>query len=1415
MNFAAVSLLSVIVPLALCELYYIKSSPDQICPAQPCLMLSDFIHQTRENYSQDAISISLLPGNHSMHTDMHIKSMATFVISSTGDQSYNVMVSCKDYEHFFFFNVSKIEMSNIQISGCHVFSKKSNLTMENCNFHPLASQISDFVLVYATATTVRIKHCSFVGIMNGTILYGKYSNVTISHSVFKNNKGRILKLIFGFAQLNRCEFESNECLFVNQIDNNNNHNHTWLPCFYTCHMINVYKVSARIQHCTWSNNSCSTTIQSPFMCTSLIQIINSIYVSIKNTTIKDNVFTCGDESDSIAMILGIEGYSYSSNIITKNIVNTLFVNNRAWSILTINLNLKDTDKINISANNISLVNNSASDVLIGIQSVSKAKFHKTNITNNDGFLQIYESNVIFSGGFIFSGNNGRINFYQSHVYFYSNDSTTSIVNSYSDSDSTDIKFGNIYFHGSTKITNNYAKIKGGGFSAYHCGIDILSGNITIANNRAERWGGGINLYQSSFNCCFECVCTFSQNYAQFGGGIYAEFSGISFEGNNTWIVSNSAVNGGGIFLASKSSMYCITCIFNKNRAQYYGGGIFAIASDIRIHAVAEDTYRYVYRDAGFKPFTAFYNNEARKGGAVFLKGMSRIIYTYGPCDRNYRYYLMFGYNIAYYGAALFIDDYDYHDQKILCASKYDSIYTSTEHSSITKCFLSLNYYKSDSLMVVEDEIGNEEDLCPPHITMHFRNNTAHSSGAVVYGGYLDRCTMLQHLSRFVTSRWEPIISGLNYLLKISNIVPAQVSSPPLRVCYCDAYYRPNCYLDVQELTIQRGETFLLAVAVVDQANNSMNGTVYANFLSTTNSKSFSHNIYGTSCKDLEISYEYGITPEPNQLALYALGPCNDTGISRRVIQIHWYGCPCPIGFSNNDTHCVCECDPKLPKLIKTCTFETQSVLRENYIWIGHVNTSKYSGYLFYPNCPFDYCLPGAPPISINLNIPNGSDAQCAQHRTGTLCGRCKPGYSMSLGGTVCLSCPKKWPGLLVANILAQVFSGILLVGLILMLNITVAVGTMNGLFFYADVVAANRNNFLPFSKPNFLTVFVAGLNLDLGIDRCYVEGMDAYVNTWVSLIYPTYIISLVVLVIFISERSTRFSRIIAKGNPVATLATLILISYTKILKTIISILSFAVLQYPDGSTQIVWLTDAHIKYVQGKHIPLFLTAIAIVILGITYTVLLFSWQWLLRAPSNIFFAWTRNTRLNSFMDAYLAPYKLKHRYWTGLLLFVRVVLYLLSAVNLSGDPSFNLLVIGIVMAVLILIQLVLRKRIYKSVFLDRFETATYINLLVYTIASYYCISDTNKQKILAIISTSVAFIMFTMVLNYHVFVKLHHLRCFNDLVQSLKQKIQQICKRQDFNNDLQVNLIENTENTGRGNTPTSSVVSLKLLSPEH
>ena len=109
--------------------------------------------------------------------------------------------------------------------------------------------------------------------------------------------------------------------------------------------------------------------------------------------------------------------------------------------------------------------------------------------------------------------------------------------------------------------------------------------------------------------------------------------------------------------------------------------------------------------------------------------------------------------------------------------------------------------------------------------------------------------------------------------------------------------------------------------------------------------------------------------------------------------------------------------------------------------------------------------------------------------------------------------------------------------------------------------------------------------------------MNAFLKTLIQLAFPTYLIFLVILIIVVSEYSTIFARFAGRRNPVATLATLILFSYTKLLCTIITALSFAVLSYPDGTSKVVWFPDATVSYLQGKHVALFILAILILIPG--------------------------------------------------------------------------------------------------------------------------------------------------------------------------------------------------------------------------
>ena len=185
---------------------------------------------------------------------------------------------------------------------------------------------------------------------------------------------------------------------------------------------------------------------------------------------------------------------------------------------------------------------------------------------------------------------------------------------------------------------------------------------------------------------------------------------------------------------------------------------------------------------------------------------------------------------------------------------------------------------------------------------------------------------------------------------------------------------------------------------------------------------------------------------------------------------------------------------------------------------------------------------------------------------------------------------------------------------ILALNLTVAIGTLNAIIFYANIVAANKSALLP-PGVSPASMFISWLNFDLGFDVCFFDGMDTYIKTWLQLAFPLYIIILVVVIIQLSYYFTAFGRLVGKKDPVATLATLILLSYAKLLQTIIAAFSSATLDYPDGSRKTLWLPDATIRYFTGKHVALFFIAVLILLAGLIYTLMLFLWQWFLHFPT--------------------------------------------------------------------------------------------------------------------------------------------------------------------------------------------------------
>ena len=409
------------------------------------------------------------------------------------------------------------------------------------------------------------------------------------------------------------------------------------------------------------------------------------------------------------------------------------------------------------------------------------------------------------------------------------------------------------------------------------------------------------------------------------------------------------------------------------------------------------------------------------------------------------------------------------------------------------------------------------------------------------------------------------------------------------------------------------------------------------------------------------------------------------------------------------------------------------------------NNNNTDGYLVHPHCPYDYCLPPSSLVEINLNVEGGADAQCAFNRSGMLCGACKPPFSLAHGSSKCLQCSNYWLFLLIPFFLA----GIALVTLLLILDLNVSKGTLNSVVFYSNIVIANRAILIPLEKYNFLAMFISWLSLDLGIETCFVNGLDTYTKTWLQFIFPTYIFILVFMIIIVCQYSQKLSNLLGGRNPIATLATLVWLSNAKYFRTILSVVSFTYLKYPHNKPWSLWLPDGNIHYLKVKHIPLFLVSLFILIAAIVYILVLLCWQWLVCLPKCKILFWVRDTKLVSLIDAYHAPYKAKHRYWPGLLLLISMVQYFIFAFNTTGNPAVNLFGVIILVTALTVYKGVLMG-VYKSWSLDILESIIHFNLILFASSTMYIMEGGGNQTILANISLAIVFITFILIIGYHI-----------------------------------------------------------------
>ena len=795
---------------------------------------------------------------------------------------------------------------------------------------------------------------------------------------------------------------------------------------------------------------------------------------------------------------------------------------------------------------------------------------------------------------------------------------------------------------------------------------VIITNCTFQNNRAiDGEGGGVMMKKSTGNVRIT-GCIFHMNRADFGGAIFTSMGFSEFI--NISITNNIATAGAAIYARNENGdlIDLITSQEGMNQlilqdvvlkdnhcpSSTCAGAIYFIGVKMDIFGSTTTGSHFSYNspqgaiqgDGGIvtlRGYITFEHNTGVNGGAISLSNNAPL-YFYPNCNVRFLKNLATG-----YGGAI------YNNGKI---KHVLSGYAEEQ----PKCIL--------RLLIEKD--------CNSSALITFIDNHALQGGHAVYA------TPIYYCFNFFTMDANQFFCGVN-VVNYFNITPldedindVQVLSFPQNVEYCGCSDPNLC--NGTYITTRPGRTVRFNITSADIRYNLSPSVVYTQVdTDGINSQNIilgprqKAQWIGTVCGQIEYQI-YG--PENASLKLLLSNDPNAYPAVFNVVLL-----PCEPGFelmTESSTRMTkCECSPFLTLIGVTCDTSDGTVTRIKTNWIGVYNETLPA---LAQTCPLDYCnstikkLPLARPGYL-----------CNGGRTGIICGHCHSNLSVIFGSSKCQECSDMW----LTTLVMFAVLGVFLVAALFFLNLTITQGTLYGLIFYANAIQVNNSIFFNQSILNPLQVIVSLMNLDLGLPMCFYNGMDDADKAGLQFVFPAYLLILTMATILVCHyclqrsptTSTSFflyklSTIIGE-RAVGVLSTLIYLSYSKLMRTVIDILTYSTVHLPSGDIY-VWFYDGNVEYLHGKHTALFVVAMA------TCTLFLLPYTFALtfipiieqHSEHNRLFNYLhkKTNQIKPMNDAHYAPYKGEWRWWLGARLWLLVVMYSLNPVYSSDRPSLLL-----------------------------------------------------------------------------------------------------------------------------------------------
>ena len=898
------------------------------------------------------------------------------------------------------------------------------------------------------------------------------------------------------------------------------------------------------------------------------------------------------------------------------------------------------------------------------------------------------------------------------------------------------------------------------FSAYHVTILINNSHFHVMDRTALRIKSRFSPHavQKFFvtNCTFKSIDALHAIYitiSPFNKNVY--FMNCDFHNNKELIrISVKICKSHACFSSTKLPAILTNICFIRCRFINNSHGLITIENRVallgKIHLLLESLsiFHNVYSRYTIKNFiSVFAANIHINGTFNVTKNHCRLsIMQLRLCDILFSGKIIFDNN--YCAEVLSMDTYIKvleHTNITVINNRYQNVLISLESA--------VGYYQPYAFCLfqyVATKVTNNTlthyviSFLHNHKTLNLNNFIINFNGSLQTGNCsVSICHFLSHckwLSSSVFHNQDPEV--VNKQIIQSN---EQNCNYHKHICYCNENGEINCSKDILG-SVCPGQK--LQTNLCHMCSNENSTVLYAevhNVNLPTSSCKIAHqsqliNVIGNNSHTVNYTI-VSSTPNSNRCELFlTASPFLNKIYDTFYVQL----LPCPVGFTLQDG--VCNCDPILLPYFDTCYIDHSAIRRPANTWITAHSQANNNKYLI-SVCHMDYCLP----YSSNVNLLH-PDLQCQFNRTGMLCSQCQHHLSMVFGSSRCMKCTN----LHILITIIVIVAGIVLVVLLYFLNLTVTTGTINGIIFYANIISINDSVFLMNNnvfKP--LRVFISFVNLDLGIETCFYNGMDTYDKTWLQLFFPAYLIILAVIIIVASRYSSKLLRLTyTRSLPV--LATLFLLSYTGVLRTVLTVLfSYSTITHlPSGHKQIVWSIDASIPLFGLKFTILFITCLVLFLLLIPFNITLLFTRHLLR--------FRMVYRFKPLLDAFQGSYKDRYYYWIAVHLTMRSLLFAMYGFQTSLQLILS--------TMLLMIFSIYNGRIYphKNKLVNIQELLLLLNLTIMYAVSYQC-----SESIFSIVTNvmiSLAFIQFCIIVLYHFLTYTCHWN-FVIMFQTGKQKM--------------------------------------------